>query len=65
VGSLALPLLLDAFGYTQANPLGVRLAFPVMALFMLAGYLVFQRYRLGDTPDETRRNLGIPEVEHA
>jgi GPH family glycoside/pentoside/hexuronide:cation symporter len=59
VGSLVLPLVLDAFGYTKADPLGVRLAFPVMALFMLAGYLVFQKYRLGDTPQETRRNLGI------
>jgi GPH family glycoside/pentoside/hexuronide:cation symporter len=61
VGSLVLPLVLDAFGYTKTNPLGVRLAFPVMALFMLIGYLVFQKYRLGDTPEETRRNLGIEE----
>jgi hypothetical protein len=59
VGTLVLPLLLERFGYTQANPLGVRLAFPVMAVFVAAGLLVFQRYRVGDTPEETRRNLGM------
>ena len=31
VGTLILPLLLENFGFTRANPLGVRLAFPVMA----------------------------------
>jgi GPH family glycoside/pentoside/hexuronide:cation symporter len=57
LGTLILPLLLQNFGYTQANPLGVRLAFPVMALFIFAGYLLFQKYRVGDTPEETRKNL--------
>lgn len=57
VGTLVLPLLLENFGYTQANPLGVRLAFPVMAAFIFIGWLVFQKYRIGDTNEETRRNL--------
>jgi GPH family glycoside/pentoside/hexuronide:cation symporter len=57
VGTLILPLLLQTFGYTQANPLGVRLAFPVMAVFIFAGYFLFQKYRIGDTPEETRKNL--------
>ena len=60
-GKPVLPLLLEGFGYTQENPLGVRLAFPAMAVFMLIGYLLFQKYRLGDTIEETRRNLGLPE----
>lgn len=59
VGNLVLPLLLENFGYTQANPLGVRLAFPVMAAFVCLGFLLFQKYRIGDTIEETRRNLGV------
>lgn len=59
VGTLILPLLLESFGYTQANPLGVRLAFPVMAVFIFVGYLLFQKYRIGDTTEETRKNLGM------
>ena len=61
VGTLILPLLLNAFGYTRANPLGVRLAFPIMALFMVIGYVIFQKYRLGDTPEETRRNMKLED----
>lgn len=57
VGSLILPLLLDWFGYTRDNPLGVRVAFLVMGVFVLIGFFIFQSYRLGDTPEETRRNL--------
>ena len=64
VGTLVLPLLLQGFGYTRANPLGVRLAFPVMAVLMLIGYVVFQKYRLGDTIEETRQNLGLEEATH-
>ncbi len=64
VGSLILPLLLEWFGYTRENPLGVRVAFLVMALFVIVGYFIFQSYRLGDTPEETRRNLQMaPGVE--
>ena len=59
VGTLILPLLLENFGYTQANPLGVRLAFPVMAIFILIGYIIFQKYRIGDTLEETKKNLGM------
>ncbi|MFZ5912201.1 MAG: MFS transporter [Chloroflexota bacterium] len=59
VGALVLPLLLDAFGYTRENPLGVRVAFLVMAFFVLIGYFIFQAYKLGDTPEETRKNLGM------
>jgi Na+/melibiose symporter-like transporter len=57
LGTLILPLLLQTFGYTQANPLGVRLAFPVMAFFIFLGYILFRKYRIGDTTEETRKNL--------
>jgi len=59
VGTLILPLLLENFGYTQANPLGVRLSFPVMAAFVLIGYFIFQKYRIGDTLEETKKNLNL------
>jgi GPH family glycoside/pentoside/hexuronide:cation symporter len=57
VGTLTLPLLLENFGYTRANPLGVRLAFPVMALFVFIGLIIFQKYRVADTLEETLKNL--------
>jgi glycoside/pentoside/hexuronide:cation symporter, GPH family len=64
VGSLILPLLLSWFGYTRENPLGVRIAFLVMAVFVVVGFFIFQSYRLGDTPEETRRNLQLaPDVQ--
>lgn len=56
-GALVLPLLLNTFGYTRENPLGVRVGFLVMAVFVLVGYFIFQAYKLGDTPEETRKNL--------
>ncbi len=59
VGAFILPQLLNIFGYTRENPLGVRVAFLVMALFVLIGYFIFQAYKLGDTPEETRKNLGL------
>ena len=62
LGSLVLPMLYKTFGYTHANPLGVRLAFLVMAFFVIVGFVIFQKYRLGDTPEETRRNMNLPEA---
>ncbi len=59
ISALILPFVLERFGYTAANPLGVRAAFVVMAAFCVLGTLVFLPYRLGDTPEETRRNLQI------
>jgi GPH family glycoside/pentoside/hexuronide:cation symporter len=45
------PLLLGALltlGKTTEDPLGIRLAGPVAALLVLAGYLAFRRYDLSD-----------------
>jgi hypothetical protein len=58
---LVLPMLYKTFGYTHENPLGVRLAFLVMAVFVVIGYFIFQKYRLGDTPEETRQALGMEQ----
>ena len=59
VGTLILPLLLEWLGYTRENPLGVRVAFLAMAAAMLIGAWIFRLYKLGDTPDETRRNMNM------
>ena len=59
VGTLILPVLLERFGFTQANPMGVRVAFLVMSLFIFIGFGIFQKYRVGDTLEETQRNLDL------
>jgi GPH family glycoside/pentoside/hexuronide:cation symporter len=63
VAALILPFILSQFGYTSANPLGVRVAWVVAGACSLLGALVFIGYRLGDTPEQTRVNLGMPEIE--
>lgn len=63
LAALILPQILNKFGYTAANPLGVRLAWVVAGICSLIGALAFVRYRLGDTPAETRQNLALPETE--
>jgi len=55
VSTLLLPVLYQNFGYTAANPLGVRLAYLVIGLLVMVGLLFFRAYRLGDTPEEVRR----------
>ena len=67
LGGLILPQLYNWLGYTRENPLGVRMAFVVMTVFVLSGLVAFRGYRLGDTPEETRRNMsldrgGLPET---
>ena len=61
IASIILPFLLDQFGYTGENPLGIRLAFPVISFLILLGLLAFRRYNIGDSVKETRENLGLVE----
>jgi glycoside/pentoside/hexuronide:cation symporter, GPH family len=62
MAALILPFILSHFGYTSANPLGVRVAWVVAGVCSLLGAAVFIGYKLGDTPEQTRANLGIPQV---
>ncbi len=62
LAALILPVLLSTFGYTVANPLGVRVSFLAIGLLALLGALIFLPYRLGDTPEETRANLGLESI---
>jgi len=53
--SLILTATFSIFGYTADNPLGVRVLWILCALFCLIGLILFIPYRLGDSPEETRR----------
>lgn len=57
--ALLLPLIFKHYGYTATNPLGVRVAFLFTGFLALLGAIAFSGYRLGDTPEETQRLLGI------
>jgi GPH family glycoside/pentoside/hexuronide:cation symporter len=59
LAALLLPFIFEHYGYTATNPLGVRVAFLVTGLLALLGTLAFAGYRLGDTPEETQRLLGL------
>ncbi len=55
VSTLLLPVLYQNFGYTVANPLGVRLAYLVIGVLVAIGLLFFRSYKLGDTPEEVQQ----------
>jgi GPH family glycoside/pentoside/hexuronide:cation symporter len=59
VAAAVLPVMLKTFGDTQANPMGIRLSFILAGVMAIAAATVFLGYRLGDTPEETRQNLGL------
>jgi Na+/melibiose symporter-like transporter len=60
LAALILPFILNHFGYTSANPLGVRVAWVVAGVCSLLGALTFIGYKLGDTPEQIRANLRLP-----
>jgi glycoside/pentoside/hexuronide:cation symporter, GPH family len=62
MAALILPFILSHFDYTSTNPLGVRVAWVVAGICSLLGALAFVGYKLGDTPEQTRLNLGMPEM---
>jgi len=62
IATLLLPILYKTFGYTQANPLGVRLAFVLIGLLAMTGVILFRKYQLGDTPESVKEFAGAEEV---
>ncbi len=59
VAVAVLPVMLKTFGDTQANPMGIRLSFILAGVMAIVAAAVFLGYKLGDTPEETRRNMGL------
>jgi GPH family glycoside/pentoside/hexuronide:cation symporter len=59
IAAMVLPLLLGHFGYSMQNSLGIRIAWLVAAFFSLIGAIVFIGYGLGDTINETIKNLKL------
>jgi GPH family glycoside/pentoside/hexuronide:cation symporter len=61
LSTVILPVLFKTFGYTKANPLGIRLVWVMLGVFSLIGFCVLLGYKLGDSPEETRKIMGIRE----
>jgi len=57
LAAFVLPLILDNFGYTEGNSLGIRIAWLIASGFAILGAVVFKGYKLGDTIGETLENL--------
>ena len=55
IAVLLLPILYQNFGYSLANPMGIRLAFLVMGLLVMIGLFFFRNYKLGDTPEDVKQ----------
>jgi glycoside/pentoside/hexuronide:cation symporter, GPH family len=55
IAVLLLPILYQNFGYSLANPMGIRLAFLVMGLLVMIGLILFRGYKLGDSPEEVQK----------
>jgi GPH family glycoside/pentoside/hexuronide:cation symporter len=61
IAVLLLPILYQNFGYSLANPMGIRLAFLVMGLLVMIGLFFFRNYKLGDTPEEVKQYVAENE----
>jgi GPH family glycoside/pentoside/hexuronide:cation symporter len=54
LATFIVPFLFDLYGYTAANPWGVRMVFLVGAGLVFLGAVAFRGYRLSDTVKERR-----------
>lgn len=59
LAALILPAVLERYGYSSQNYLGVQVAWLASAFFAILGAIIFTGYKLGDSPEETRKNLKI------
>jgi GPH family glycoside/pentoside/hexuronide:cation symporter len=61
LSALILPFVLENFGYTKANPHGVQIVWLIAAFLSILGAVIFSKFKLGDTIEETRANLGLSQ----
>jgi glycoside/pentoside/hexuronide:cation symporter, GPH family len=48
VSAFLVGLILDIFGYSSANPMGIRLIGPLVGIVAFVGFMAFRRYSLPD-----------------
>ena len=58
LATLIVPRLFAIYGYTASDSMGVKMVFLVVAGIVFLGAVALRGYRLGDTIEETKRNLG-------
>ncbi len=61
LSTVILPLLFQAFGNTKDNPLGIKLVWIMLGVVSLIGFTILLGYKLGDSPEETRKIMGMKE----
>jgi glycoside/pentoside/hexuronide:cation symporter, GPH family len=64
LSALIISGLFVLFGYSQANPLGVRLAGPVAGMFMLVGLICFLGYPLSEKNADEAEGMPLNESMH-
>lgn len=53
------PILFKAFGAMPGKDLGIRMVWIMLSVVSLLGFFVLFGYKLGDSPEETRKIMGI------
>jgi GPH family glycoside/pentoside/hexuronide:cation symporter len=61
LSTVILPLLFRAYGDTKDNPLGIKLVWIMLGVVSLIVFVILLGYKLGDSPEETRKIMGIKE----
>jgi GPH family glycoside/pentoside/hexuronide:cation symporter len=59
LSTIILPVLFETFGYEKGDYLGIRLVWIMLGVFSLIGFCILLGYKLGDSPEETRKIMGI------
>jgi GPH family glycoside/pentoside/hexuronide:cation symporter len=59
LSTLFMPFLYQIFGYSKENPLGIKLVWVMLGISSLIGFFVLFGYKLGDSPEETKKIMGI------
>ncbi len=61
LSTVILPLLFQTYGNTKDNPLGIKLVWIMLGVVSLIGFCILLGYKLGDSPEETRKIMGMRE----
>ncbi len=56
---ITFPFLFEMFGAKPGDDLGLRSVWAMLGIVSLLGYFVLHGYKLGDSPEETRKIMGI------